>query len=72
MEVCGMLLTEFDEERFKRVVHRHGVQQGREEKAIEDAIEFLKEKVAPETIAKCVKLPLEKVLELQRELVPQI
>lgn len=72
MEVRGMLLTEFDEERFKRVVHRHGVQQGREEKAVEAATELLKENISPETIAKCVKLPLEKVLELQRKFVPQV
>ena len=36
------------------------------QKAEEDAIAFLKEKVPAETIAKCVKLPLERVLELQK------
>ncbi len=43
-------------------------QQGIEEKAIEDSIEFLKEGISPEIIAKCVKLPLEKVLELKEEI----
>ncbi len=37
------------------------------EKAIDDAISALKEKIAPETVAKIVKLPLEKVLELQKQ-----
>lgn len=41
---------------------------GKEAKAVEDAIEFLKEKVSPEVIAKCVKLPLEQVLELQKQI----
>ena len=45
-----------------------GLQQGRELKAIEDAKEFLKENIAPEIIAKCVKLPLDQVLELQKEI----
>ena len=47
---------------------REGKAEGRNEKAIEDALEFLKEEIPPETIAKCVKLPLEKVLELAAEL----
>ena len=47
---------------------KQGIQQGEQQKAIEDAIEFLKEKIAPEIIAKCVKLPIEKVLELQKTL----
>ena len=37
------------------------------EKAIDDALEALKEKIAPETVAKIVKLPLEQVLELQKQ-----
>ena len=45
-----------------------GLLEGAQQKAIEAAIEFLKEKIPPETIAKCVKLPLEKVLELQKEI----
>ncbi len=42
--------------------------QGKKEKALEDAIEFLKEDISPEIIAKCVKLPIEKVLELQEQI----
>ena len=40
-----------------------GLAEGEEKKAVEASIEFLKENVSPEVIAKCVKLPLEKVLE---------
>lgn len=50
---------------------KKGLKQGREEglqtKAVDAAIEFLKAKVDPEIIAKCVKLPLEQVLELQKQ-----
>ena len=38
------------------------------EQAIDDAISALKEKIAPETVAKIVKLPLEQVLELQKQI----
>ena len=34
----------------------------------ETAIEFLKEHISPEIIAKCTKLPLEEVLELQKQI----
>ena len=58
------ILTEFDQEKYDRSRR----QEGYDQKAIEDAIEFLKEKVPPEKIAKCIKLPIEKVLELQKQL----
>ena len=45
-----------------------GIQEGMHQQAIESAIELLKENIAPEIIAKCVKLPLEKVLELQEQI----
>ena len=41
---------------------------GVQKKAIEDATEFLKENIAPEIITKCVKLPLEQFLELQKQI----
>ena len=44
-----------------------GINQGMKRKAIDDAIEALKEKISPETVAKIVKLPLEEVLELQKK-----
>ncbi len=43
-----------------------GKAEGRDEKAIEDSVELLKKGIAPEIIAECVKLPLEKVLELEK------
>ena len=68
MEVRAMLLTEFDEEKFKRVSHRNGVREGREEKAVEDAILLIKEyNESPEVAAKKMNAPLEKVLELQKK-----
>ncbi len=66
-EVRMDLLTEFDQEQYDRIRRREGAEQ----KAIEDAKAFLQENIAPETIAKCVKLPLETVLELQKEVVAQ-
>ena len=45
-----------------------GKAEGRDEKAVEDAVELLKKGIAPEIIAECVKLPLEKVLELEKEI----
>lgn len=67
-----MSLTEFDEEAFKREMREEGREEGREagilEKAHDTAIELLKENVSPEIIAKCVKLPLETVLELQKSI----
>ena len=39
-----------------------------EQKAIEDALNFLKEDVPAETIAKCVNLPLEEVLKLKEKI----
>lgn len=63
-EILGMSLTEYDEEAVKRTFK----EEGREEKALEDAEELLKEKISPEIIARCLKLPLEQVLELQKSI----
>ena len=71
-EILGMSLTEYDEEEYLRDSFQEGVEVGQAEgiqkKAIDDAIEFLKEEIAPEIIAKCVKLPLEQVLELKKSI----
>ena len=45
-----------------------GKAEGRDEKAVEASIEFLRKGIAPEIIAECVKLPLERVLELEKEI----
>lgn len=49
-------------------IRREALKEGREEKAVESTTELLKEGIAPEVIARCVKLPLEKVLELKTEI----
>ncbi len=65
----SMNLHDFDiREEAKEEGIQQGIKQGAQQQAIEDAIAFLKEKVPPEKVAKCVKLPLEKVLELQSQL----
>ena len=47
---------------------RQGIQQGFKQSAREIAISLLKEEIPVETIARSVKLPIEEVLELQREI----
>ena len=63
-EVINMLCAKYDYKMDIAVKQ----QEAKEEKAEEDAIELLKENISPETIARCVKLPLERVLELQKEI----
>lgn len=43
-----------------------GKEEGMKAKAEEDAVQFLKEGDSPEKISRCIGLPLERVLELQR------
>ena len=63
-----MSLTEFDVEEFRRDIREEGFEEGTLHKAIDASIELLKAKIAPEIIAKCEKLPLEKVLELKEQI----
>ena len=74
-EVINMLCAKYDYKMDiavkKEEAHQEGLAEGKQQKAIEDAKAFLQENIAPETIAKCVKLPLETVLELQKEVVAQ-
>ncbi len=67
-EVLCMSLTEFDEEIAIRGWREDGIEEGRLQKAIEDAIELLKEGDSPEKIARCIGLPIEKVEELAKKL----
>ena len=67
-EIIGLSLTEFDQEAYEKTIRAEGIAEGQLLKAIESATELLKENVTPEVIAKCVKLPLEKVLELQKQI----
>ena len=57
-----------------KVVEEYGDERAAEgamQKAIENAINFLKEGDSPEKISRCIGLPLEKVLEIQKELEQQ-
>ncbi len=45
-----------------------GIAEGIDKKAVEASVELLKKGIAPEIIAECVKLPLERVLELEEEI----
>ena len=68
-----MCLEAVSEEELRRVWHKdgytEGINAGRSEKAIEGAINLLKmDKLSPEEIAQAQGLPLEKVLELQKEI----
>ena len=50
---------------------RKGKEEGAQQKALETATNFLKEKIAPETIAKCTGLTIEQVQELADKLAAQ-
>ena len=71
-EVIGMILTEFDEEVFKQNVREDGYLEGLEagsaQKAMEAAENLLKANIDSETIAKCIGLPLEQVLQIKEKL----
>ena len=48
-----------------------GINEGRQEKAVEDAVNFLKKNIPAETIAECVGLSLEQVKELAEKITVQ-
>ena len=50
-----------------RDITRAAKKEGREEKAIEDAKNMLKENISSEITARCTGLPLEKIVELQAQ-----
>lgn len=56
-----------DWEREKTYSFNRGLEQGAQQKAVETARNFLNEGVAPEVISRCVGLPLEQVLDLQKQ-----
>lgn len=55
-------------ERQQYYAFQNGKEEGEKEKALETAENFLRESIPPETIAKCVGLPLEQVLEIQKQI----
>ena len=67
------LLTDFDQEQYDRIRRREGyeegVSKGAQQNAIENAKRFLTMKgISAEQVAKGTNLPIEKVLELQKEI----
>ena len=74
-EVLGMILEEFNREIYEKNVREdgylEGIEDGREEKAIEAARNALAMNLTAEQAAQITGLPLEQVLELQKELVAQ-
>ena len=70
-EVLDMMLTEYDEDFNNKTWYEDGVEdgilKGKQEKALEDAENFLKEGIKVETVARCTGLPLKQIQELQRK-----
>ena len=64
--------NEHDLEYEKNICYKEGLEEGREEgmaeKALSDAKNFLAEGIAPETVARCVGIPLEEVKALRENL----
>ena len=70
-EVKMDLLTEYDEEACIRGWRRDGILIGRQEKAIETAKNMLKKQYPESDISEITGLPLEQVLELQKQITVQ-
>lgn len=52
-----------------KIAREEGITQGQQQKAIETATNMINEEIAPEVISRCTGLSVEKVLELQKEVV---
>ena len=63
-----MLLEEYDEQACIRTWQEDGFIKGQQQKAVESAKNLLKKHISIKTIAECIGLPLEQVLELQKEI----
>ena len=67
-EILAVSLTEFDAEAVYRDWKNEGIEIGTLQKAIEATKNLLQMKIGtPEQISQAIGLPLEKVLELQKE-----
>ena len=67
-EIINMFLDEYDYETDIAVKQEEAKEEGAQQNAIKTAIALLKEGDPPEKIARCTELPLEKVLELQKQI----
>ena len=64
-----MSLTEFDEEDFKRVCYEDGIVDGKTQKTVEDAENFLRMNVLSfEQVSQGTGLPLELVKEIAEKI----
>ncbi len=67
-EVKMNLLTEYDEEAYIRIWRRDGIIQGKQEQAIETAKKMLSDELSPDKVSHYSGLPLEEILELQKQI----
>ena len=63
-----MLCAKYDYKMDIAVKQEEAFEDGVQQKAIEDATNLLREGDSPEKISRCIGLPLEKVLELQKQI----
>ena len=67
-EVINMLCAKYDYKMDIAVKQEEAFEDGVQQKAIEAATNLLREGDSPEKISRCIGLPLEKVLELQKQI----
>ena len=67
-EVINMLCAKYSYKDDIAVKKQEAFEDGQQAKAEEDAIALLQEGYSPEKVSRCIKLPLEKVLELQKSI----
>ena len=66
-EVKMNLLTEYDEEAYIRIWRRDGINQGKQEKAVEDARKLLADKkYTAEEISELLQIPIEAFVETKK------
>ena len=63
-----MLCAKYNYKMDIAVKKQEAFEDGQQTKAEEDAIALLQEGDTPEKVSRCIKLPLEKVLELQKSI----
>lgn len=67
-EIIGLMLAEFNQEIYEKTVREEGIAEGAQQKAIETALNMLKENIPIEKVARYSTLPVEKVQELKAQL----
>ena len=70
VQMASKIVEEYGDKRAAEAL-KQGIQQGIQQKAEEDAIKFLLEGDSPEKVSRCIGLPLERVLELQKNILVQ-